>query len=42
MGIYVNHLAGAIEGVSIYIAIFILVAFTSANDWMKDKQFVKL
>ncbi|MFS8160624.1 MAG: hypothetical protein ACMG6E_10570 [Candidatus Roizmanbacteria bacterium] len=33
---------GWIEGVSIYFAIFIIVTITSANDWVKDKQFVKL
>lgn len=33
---------GWIEGVSIYIAIFIVVTLTSLNDWFKDKQFVKL
>jgi Ca2+ transporting ATPase len=33
---------GWLEGVSIYIAIFIIVSLTSLNDWVKDKQFVKL
>jgi Ca2+ transporting ATPase len=33
---------GWIEGVSIYLAIFIIVSLTSLNDWVKDKQFVKL
>jgi hypothetical protein len=33
---------GWVQGVSIYMAIFVIVAITSANDWMKDKNFVKL
>jgi hypothetical protein len=33
---------GWVPGVSIYIAIFLIVTITSANDWIKDKQFVKL
>lgn len=33
---------GWIEGVSIYFAILIIVTLTSLNDWVKDKQFVKL
>lgn len=33
---------GWIEGVSIYLAIFIIVTLTSLNDWVKDRQFVKL
>jgi P-type E1-E2 ATPase len=33
---------GWVEGVSIYIAIFIIVTITSGNDWVKDKQFVNL
>jgi Ca2+ transporting ATPase len=33
---------GWIEGVSIYVAIFIIVSLTSLNDWVKDKQFVRL
>jgi P-type Ca2+ transporter type 2C len=33
---------GWIEGVSIYMAIFIIVSLTSLNDWVKDKQFVRL
>lgn len=28
---------GWIEGVSIYVAIFIIVSLTSLNDWVKDK-----
>jgi Ca2+ transporting ATPase len=33
---------GWVEGVTIYFAIFIIVAFSAGNDWIKDKQFVKL
>ncbi len=33
---------GWVQGVSIYIAIFIVVAIGSLNDWAKDKQFVRL
>lgn len=33
---------GWIEGASIYLAIFLIVSITALNDWMKDKQFVKL
>lgn len=33
---------GWMEGVSIFIAIFIIVSLTSLNDWVKDKQFVLL
>lgn len=33
---------GWVEGVSIYIAIFIIVSISALNDWMKDKQFVRL
>jgi Na+/proline symporter len=33
---------GAIQGISIYIAIIVIVAITSLNDWVKDKNFVKL
>jgi Ca2+ transporting ATPase len=33
---------GWVPGVSIYIAIFIIVSITSANDWIKDKLFVNL
>lgn len=33
---------GWVEGFSIYLAIFVIVAITSANDWIKDKNFVKL
>jgi Ca2+ transporting ATPase len=34
--------SGALQGISIYIAIFIIVAITSLNDWIKDKNFVRL
>lgn len=34
--------SGTIQGISIYIAIFIIVAITSLNDWIKDKNFVRL
>ena len=33
---------GWIEGVSIYMAILLIVSFSAWNDWMKDRQFVKL
>lgn len=33
---------GWIEGVSIYFAIFLIVSIQSGNDWLKDKQFVRL
>jgi magnesium-transporting ATPase (P-type) len=33
---------GWIQGFSIYIAIFLIVAFTSVNDYIKDKNFVRL
>jgi P-type E1-E2 ATPase len=33
---------GWIEGVSIYVAIIIIVTITSGNDYVKDKQFVEL
>jgi len=33
---------GWIEGVSIYVAIIIIVTITSGNDFVKDKQFVQL
>lgn len=33
---------GWLQGFSIFVAIFIIVALTSLNDWIKDKQFVKL
>jgi Ca2+ transporting ATPase len=33
---------GWLQGVSIFVALFIIVAITSLNDWIKDKQFVRL
>ncbi len=33
---------GWVEGVSIYVAIIIIVTITSGNDYAKDKQFVRL
>jgi Ca2+ transporting ATPase len=33
---------GWIEGASIYLAIIIIVSISSLNDWVKDKQFVRL
>lgn len=33
---------GWVQGFSIYVGIFFIVAFTSVNDWIKDKNFVKL
>ena len=33
---------GWVEGASIYVAILIIVAITSGNDWLKDRQFVNL
>lgn len=34
--------SGFFEGISIYFAVFVITAIGSANDFMKDKQFVKL
>lgn len=43
IGIYAHGWAyGWVEGAAIYFAIFIIVTIVSLNDWMKDKQFVKL
>jgi P-type Ca2+ transporter type 2B len=43
IGIYAHGwVYGWIEGAAIYFAIFLIVTIVSANDWMKDKQFVKL
>ena len=36
-----GHL-GFLQGVSIYIGLFLIVSFTSINDWIKDKNLVKL
>lgn len=33
---------GWVQGFSIYIAIFMIVSISSLNDWIKDKNFVKL
>jgi len=33
---------GWVQGVSIYFSIFIIVSLAALNDWVKDKQFVKL
>ena len=33
---------GWVEGFSIYVGIFLIVSFTSINDWVKDRNFVKL
>lgn len=33
---------GWVQGVSIYFAIFIIVSLSALNDWVKDKQFVRL
>lgn len=42
-GIIANGIAtGWMQGVSIYIAIILIVSITSANDWAKDKLFVRL
>lgn len=41
-GMIYHPRSGWMEGVSIYVAVFILVVITSLNDWAKDKQFVKL
>ena len=41
-GLIENPKWGWIEGVAIFVAIFIIVAITSGNDWVKDKQFVRL
>jgi len=41
-GMVYNPRNGWVEGVSIFIAVFVLVLITSLNDWSKDKQFVRL
>jgi len=41
-GLINNPAWGWIEGVAIIVGIFIIVSIQAANDWMKDKQFVKL
>ena len=41
-GMVANGWWGWIEGASIYVAILIIVAITSGNDWLKDTQFVNL
>jgi len=41
-GMIYNPLNGWIEGVTILIAIVIMVLITSFNDWSKDKCFVEL
>jgi Ca2+-transporting ATPase len=41
-GMVYNPRNGWIEGISIFIAIFVLVLITSISDWHKDKQFVQL
>jgi magnesium-transporting ATPase (P-type) len=41
-GMIVDYKWGWAQGVSIYLAILIIVSITSANDWIKDKSFVKL
>jgi hypothetical protein len=41
-GIIASGWNGLISGISIYLGIFFIVSISSANDWMKDKQFVKL
>lgn len=33
---------GWVQGFSIYVAIFLIVSITSLNDWLKDKNFVRL
>lgn len=33
---------GWVQGVSIYFAIFVIVSLSALNDWVKDKQFVRL
>ncbi len=40
--IYKGILTGWIEGVSIYIATIFIIAIASANDWLKENQFVRL
>lgn len=37
-----NPVWGWKEGVSIYLAIFLIVSIQAVNDWLKDKQFVRL
>lgn len=41
-GMIYNPRNGWIEGVTILIAIVIMVLITSLNDWSKDKRFVEL
>jgi membrane-bound metal-dependent hydrolase YbcI (DUF457 family) len=33
---------GWVQGASIYAAILLIVTISSLNDWMKDRNFVKL
>ena len=43
LGIYQDGWAhGWIDGVSIYLAVVAIVAITSINNWVKEKQFQKL
>jgi len=42
IGIYENGLAGCVDGVSIFIAIIIIVMVTAGNDYVKEKQFQEL
>lgn len=37
-----GSILGAIEGISIYVAILVIVSISALNDWKKDKNFVKL
>jgi len=37
-----NGWKGGVQGFSIYIAIIMIVAISSLNDWIKDKNFVRL
>lgn len=42
IGIYENGISGCVDGVSIFIAIIIIVLVTAGNDYVKEKQFQEL
>jgi len=37
-----NHYVAWVEGVAIFIAVFVVAGVGSFNDWQKEKQFLKL
>lgn len=41
-GMVYSPKTGWVEGVSIYVVVFVMVMITSLNDFVKDKHFVKL